>query len=137
MVKKTLVGLIIALALVAPIAGAPTAHASSATSVTGKWRGPVKLADGSSAGIRITVRIWLEDGVLKGREWRDDGRCTGRLAFKGWRDGWATFRQTITSGDCTPKYAPVKMQRRGERLFVRWFNPETGDSAYMLAWRIS
>jgi len=144
MVKKVLVSIVLTLGLLAPTALAsaqPTAEeqaqAASSTSIRGKWRGPVKHADGSSAGIRITVVIWKKDGRLVGREWRNDGACSARLVFKSWRNGWAHFSQVITSGECTPRTIPMRMQRRGERLLVRWYVPTTEERAYMYARRVS
>ena len=143
MVKKILVSIVLALGLLAPLSAASAQvnqdeQAASSTSITGKWRGPVKHADGTSAGIRITVVVWRNDaGRLVGREWRNDGECTARLAFRGWSGGWAHWRQIITSGPFTPRDIPMKMQRRDARLLVRWFVPTTGASAYMNAWRVS
>jgi len=145
MVKKALLSIVIALGLLAPgslatAQSSPTAQgqgATSATSIVGKWRGPLRAGDGTLTGLRVTAVIWRQDGVLVGRGWRSDGDCAGKLTFRAWQDGWAKFRQTITSGSCTPKFSPVRIQRRGERLLVRWYDPNTGNRAYMYAWRIS
>jgi len=145
MVKRIFVGIVLTLGLLAPVSAASAqsaqdkqAQAASATSITGKWRGPVKNADGTSAGIRITVVIWRNStGRLVGREWRNDGQCTARMAFRGWSNGWAHWRQIITSGPCAPRDIPMRTQRSGAKLLVRWYVPTTGKRAYMYAWRVS
>jgi hypothetical protein len=148
MVKTILVSIVATLGLATPSAVSPASAtptpldqveqraATGRNSILGTWRGPVILGDGTTAGIRITVKFVRRDGVLRGRAWRSDGRCTGKFTFKRRADGWYRFRQTITSGECTPKHSPVKARRKGARLKVVWYNPETDERAHILGRRI-
>lgn len=143
MLKKSLLTIVLALALLSPgsLAVAQPSEtqdqtAAASTSVRGKWRGTLRHADGTPSEYRATVVVWRKDGRLVGRGWRSDGDCAARLTFRAWRSGWAHFRQTVTAGSCTPRIGQVKMQRRGERLLVRW-SADTGARASMLARRIS
>lgn len=150
MVKKSFVTIILALGLLAPgtFAAAESAPdtqsaraadqaALASTSIRGKWRGPLRSADFPTEGLRATVVIWRKDGRLAGRGWRSDGDCAVKLTNAKRSSGWTYFRQTVTSGGCTPRVSTVRMQRRGERLLVRWFDQTTGNRAYMYGRRVS
>ncbi|WP_109509021.1 hypothetical protein [Nocardioides speluncae] len=147
MVKKTLLTIVIALGLLLapgslavaqPSADTQDQTAAASTSIRGKWRGQLRSPDFPTEGLKATVVIRRQDdGRLVGRGWRSDGDCAVTLTNARRRSGWTYFRQTVTSGSCTPRVSTVRMQRRGERLLVRWVDTVHDTSAYMYARRVS
>ena len=144
MLRHTLVAGIATVALLAPAAGAAdavtttaaTGHDRARTGITGTWKGGVYGDSGGSAGYAAKVRIFKRNGTLHGRI-TYPGSCSGTWVYRGKHAGWFRFREVITRGSarCVSP-VQVKTKRMDARLKVVWREPQSGDTASMLARRV-
>lgn len=137
MIRKTLVAVATAAALIAPVSTADAAVAERGSSIAGSWTGSVFGDNGAEAG--YTAKVSLKKNA-RGR-WvgkvNYPGYCAGKWAFRGKSGGTFKFRETITQdpagGATCVSPVTAKVKRDGAALRVTWTEPRSGDKATMLA----
>ena len=134
----TVAGALLCSVPVAADAASDSHTRTTATSITGTWKGGVYGDDGGSAGYPAKVTIAKRNGQLSGRIVYPSV-CSGKWVFEGKRNGWFRFREVITrdpgAASCVSPVG-VKARRDGAKLRVVWREPTTGDTGHMLAHRV-
>jgi len=128
---------------VAPVAEATSdsaagSQARGTASVTGTWKGAVYGDNGAPAGYPAKVTIAKRHGALHAKVVYP-GLCSGKWVYQSKKNGWFTFRETITrdpGGQTCVSPVAVKARRDGTKLRVVWREPSSGDTGHMLAKRV-